>query len=96
MFDIKHSIRIYDFLTQEETHIPMHAVDGVIGGHGGGDAGIVNSTYDFLTTNIQSKSIPSVEESCHNHILVFAAEESRLTNKVVDIDEYIETVISVN
>lgn len=86
------SIKIYDFLSKEETEIPMHAIDGVVGGHGGGDAGIVNSVYDYLITGIHAKTIPSIEESCHNHILVFAAEESRLTNQVVDVNEFIDSI----
>lgn len=85
-------IKIYDFLSKEITETPMHAIDGVVGGHGGGDAGIVNSVYDYLVTDMQVKSIPSIEESCHNHILVFAAEQSRLTNQVIDVNTFIESV----
>lgn len=83
------NITIYDFLTKEDTVIPMNAVDGIIGGHGGGDAGIVNSVYEYLANDVRAKSIPTIEESCHNHILVFAAEESRKIGQVVDIDEFI-------
>ncbi len=86
------SIKVYDFLTKEESVIPMHALDGVVGGHGGGDAGIVNAVYEYLANGVQSKSIPLIEESCHNHILVFAAEESRLSGKVVDIEEFIQAL----
>lgn len=83
------SITIYDFLTKKETITPMNAVDGIVGGHGGGDAGIVNSVYEYLANDVRAKSIPTIEESCHNHILVFAAEESRKIGQVVDIDEFI-------
>ena len=41
---------------------------------------------------IEAKSIPSIEESCHNHILVFAAEKSRLSNQVIDVKEYIASI----
>ena len=86
------SITIYDFLTKQTSSIPMSAIDGVVGGHGGGDSGIVNSIYDYLVSDIKVKSIPTIEESCHNHILVFAAEESRLTGQVVDIDDFVSTL----
>lgn len=86
------SIKIYDFLTREVTTIPMHAEDGVIGGHGGGDSGIVVSLYDYLVNDSCVKSIPTIEESCHNHMLVFAAEKSRLTGQVIDIGEYIDSL----
>ena len=83
------SITIYDFLTKKETITPMNAVDGIVGGHGGGDAGIVNSVYEYLANDVRAKSIPTIEESCHNHILVFAAEKSRKIGQVIDINEFI-------
>lgn len=86
------SIKIYDFLTREVTTSPMHAEDGVIGGHGGGDTGIVITIYDYLVNKSNAKSIPTIEESCHNHMLVFAAEKSRLLSQVIDMDEFIYTV----
>lgn len=88
------SIKIYDFLTKQTSDIPMSAIDGVVGGHGGGDSGIVNSIYDYLVSDIKVNSIPTIEESCHNHILVFAAEESRLTGQVVDINDFLNTLRS--
>lgn len=86
------SIRVYDFLTQEETTIPMSAVDGILGGHGGGDAGIVNSVYNYLASGKQSKTIPSIEESCRNHMLVFAAEKSRISGNVIMVNEFMKKV----
>jgi len=90
------SIRIYDFLAREETTIPMSAVDGIVGGHGGGDTGIVNTVYDYLSNDKKPKAIPSIEESCHNHILVFAAEESRISGNVIIVNDYIEKIINYN
>lgn len=86
------SITVYDFQTQQETIIPMHSIDGVVGGHGGGDAGIVNSIYAYLVDNAKVKAIPTIQESCHNHILVFASEMSRLTGQVIDIAHFINTL----
>ena len=34
------------------------------------------------------KSICSIAESCDNHMIAFAAEESRLTGTVVDMREF--------
>ena len=63
-----------------------------MGGHGGGDKGIVYAFYDLLTGNENSKSLCDVSVSCENHMLSFAAEESRLTGKVVDVADYVRQI----
>ena len=85
-------IEIYDFQTCKTENIPLYAQDGIRGGHGGGDDGIVATVYEYLNGNYTGKSIPDIQESCYNHLIVFAAEESRKTNTVVDLDEYINSL----
>lgn len=85
-------IRLYDFETRKETFISIPAKDGVEGKHGGGDIGIVECMYRYLAEDTQSNAIPSIEESCHNHLVVFAAEQSREENKVVDVEKFIDDV----
>jgi len=80
-------ITVYDFLTCQTEEIPL----GSMSGHGGGDEGIVRSLYDYLAEGAHLKQIPDISESCHNHMLVFAAEESRHAGTVVDIGEYLAT-----
>lgn len=82
-------IRVFDFQSRQEQEIPYYGVDGITGGHGGGDEGIVEALYQYLTGTYTGKSIPEIDESCYNHLLVFAAEESRATNTVVDVDSFI-------
>ncbi len=81
-------IKIFDFLTRETTEIPMSGRDGILGGHFGGDTGIINALYDYLTGTYTGKSVPEIRESTDNHLIVFAAEKSRKENTVVDFDEY--------
>lgn len=88
------SIRVYDFETKTENVTPISSVDGIVGGHGGGDAGIVNAVYGCLTGDVCVKEIPTIEESCHNHMLVFAAEESRKTGGVIEIGQFIAGLLS--
>ena len=57
-------------------------------GHGGGDRGIMVDTVQYLALDNQSKSICDVRMSYISHLIAFAAEESRLTGKVIDLDEY--------
>jgi len=81
-------IEIFSFATRETTKIPMSGKDGISGGHGGGDIGIVNALYEYLTGTYTGKSVPEIRESCDNHLIVFAAEKSRKENVVVDFSEY--------
>ncbi len=79
----------YDFQTQQTTLIPIEAADGVLGGHGGGDEGIMNSLYHYFRGTYTGNAISEIEISVNNHLLVFAAEESRKNHTVVDFDRYL-------
>ena len=46
-----------------------------IGGHGGGDQGLVNDLYGMFTGT--KKAITSLEESLESHLIGIAAEQSR-------------------
>lgn len=61
--------------------IPITAAEG---GHGGGDAGLIDAFLDSLETGMPSKT--STESWFESHLLAFGAERSRLTGKTVDID----------
>ena len=82
-------IKIYDPVTKETEEIPCNATDGILGGHGGGDAGIIVALYDYMTDNYDGCAIPTINESCYNHLITFAAEHARKTGTVVDVDEFI-------
>ncbi|MBQ6885014.1 MAG: Gfo/Idh/MocA family oxidoreductase [Clostridia bacterium] len=85
-------IKIYDPVTKETEEIPCNATDGILGGHGGGDAGIIVALYDYMTGNYTGNAVPTIEESCYNHLITFAAEHARLTGTVVDVDEFINNL----
>lgn len=86
-------ITIYDFETQTTREHQLITADGIKGGHGGGDYGIISTLYDYLTNNYHGFSVSSLTTSVENHLLVFAAEESRATNRVIDMDEYIASLV---
>lgn len=90
--DGKEPIRVLDLATNETETIPIVAKDGILNGHGGGDGGIIMALYEYLAGEYKGKSIPTIQESCYNHMIVFAAEKARRTNTVVDIDEYIKSL----
>ena len=83
-------ISYFNFTTRETEVIGLIAADGIMAGHGGGDAGIVRTMYDYFNGTYTGKSVPDIRTSCYNHMITFAAEESRLTGQVVDFDEYIK------
>lgn len=85
-------VELYNFETKEYEYIPMSGTDGILGGHAGGDTGIISSLYEYITDTYEGNSISDIYESCDNHMIVFAAELSRKTNSVVNIDEYISSV----
>ncbi|MCL1787875.1 MAG: Gfo/Idh/MocA family oxidoreductase, partial [Defluviitaleaceae bacterium] len=64
---------VTNFETGEERSVDTTAV----GGHGGGDSGIMKALVDYL----RGKDVPDISEariSAENHMLCFAAEDSRL------------------
>ncbi len=83
-------IKVYDFNTKETSDIQIGGgADGIEGGHGGGDNGIIVDLYDYMCTDYCGKSVPNIHESCYNHMLVFASEKARNEGTIVDIDDYI-------
>jgi predicted dehydrogenase len=57
-----------------------------ISGHGGGDHGIIKDFVKSILEMTDSKS--SAKQSLQSHLIAFAAEDSRLYNKVIDIVSY--------
>ena len=85
-------ITLYDFETQQTLQIPIQGKDGVQGGHGGGDTGIIDSLYEYLQGTYQGNSISEIAVSVNNHLLVFAAEEARKNGCVVDFARYLADI----
>ena len=69
--------------------IPVRAADEMItGGHGGGDEGIVRDLYDYLNGDYHGFSVADIHISVANHMIGFAAEESRHNGTVVDVEAF--------
>jgi predicted dehydrogenase len=73
-------IEVIDHATGRAREIPI-AVPG--GGHGGGDAGIIESFVDSIEQGLPPAT--SAAESLESHLLAFLAEESRLSGEVVEV-----------
>ena len=83
-------IEKYIFSGAKEETVDITSGDGITTGHGGGDSGIVNDFYAYLTGTYTGNSVPEIRESYINHATVFALEESRKTGKVIDVEEFIK------
>ena len=90
--DENQPITVYDFASDTTEEIPMKGKDGIDGGHGGGDGGIIRDLYEYLNGCYTGKSVPEIEESNENHLIAFAADKARKTNTVVDFDEYVKSL----
>ena len=85
----------FNFKTGETTQISIDdaaAGEHITSGHGGGDVGIMKAFFERLKGEYTGKSICSLRQSCENHLMAFAAEESRLNGTVVDMKEYITRI----
>lgn len=65
-----------------EVHPINHAQ---YGGHNGGDYMIMHDLVRYLNGDTSSISITSIEDSINGHLCIYAAEESRTTNCIVNI-----------
>jgi len=85
------TLNVYSFaLKTNEIFTPTEIVtDGtVVGGHGGGDEGIVDALYRYIAEGYQGDMLSEIGISVRNHLTVFAAEESRINGTVVDVREF--------
>ena len=82
-------LELFSFDTLKWETIPVAEYGNTItSGHGGGDTGIMVDTLSLLRGDQPSDSVCEVRTSYENHITGFAAEVSRLENRVVSIAEY--------
>ena len=77
-------------LSERKRHfIPVQETEeSIAGGHGGGDRGIVADLYEFLEGNEVQFGASEIGVSVENHMMGFAAEESRHNNTIVSMDEF--------
>jgi predicted dehydrogenase len=82
------TIRVYDFLTQDErliTPAPAGAMNAAVG-HGGGDAGLMDAFTRAVATGNRALISSGPRESLASHLAVLAAERARLNGTVETID----------
>lgn len=76
-------IKIYDYLTETTEEIDTSKIDtSVLGGHGGGDGGIMADFCEAISKNDPSLILTGPEVSLETHLMAFSAEKARLNGSV--------------
>jgi len=84
-------ITFFDIESGKTTEVLGRNTDfdsAITGGHGGGDEGIMWDLYEYLANDAPSDSITDISVSTENHLICFAAEESRHNHSVVDMAQF--------
>lgn len=85
----KNAIEVVDFVSGCKEIISLEARNV---GHGGGDYGIMHDFVRLVRKGGAMKGLTSVGISVQSHLIAFAAEESRVQKKVVDMREYVNNL----
>ena len=80
-------IHIRKFLDDSTRTIDTETANdgGILSGHGGGDLGLVQAFVSAVGNNDRTLIRTGIDETLESHLMTFAAEESRLTGKVIAI-----------
>ena len=82
-------ITLFTFDDRQRKTISVKATEeSIVGGHGGGDTGIMGELYAYFSGDYTGYKAADISTSVKNHLLSFAAEESRLEGTVVDMDDF--------
>jgi len=79
-------IEVFDFVTEKTETIDTRVAEGsILGGHGGGDWGLMDCFVRAVSENDASHLRATPEETLETHLCVFAAEQARREGRVVDV-----------
>ena len=86
-------IQLFSFDTKEWTTIDKDSQGaGIESGHGGGDTGIMRDILSLLRGEEPSNSVCEVRTSYMNHLISFAAEQSRVDGTVIQLQDYADAL----
>lgn len=92
--DSKNELQIIKFSSNQDEPEECKVITPELleGFHGGGDTGLMREFISVLKDN-KTDAKTSVEKSMESHLMAFAAEESRISNKTIFIDEYRQHIL---
>jgi len=80
-------IENFDFPSKTHKIITLRS-EGGPQGHGGGDFGVMRDFIRLVRTDDRAEGLTSAATSVQSHLMAFAAEQSRLERKVINMDEF--------
>jgi len=80
-------IEIFDFPSKTHKIITLRS-EGGPQGHGGGDFGVMRDFIRLMRTDDRAEGLTSAATSVQSHLMAFAAEQSRLERKVINMEEF--------
>ena len=82
-------ITVYTFEDRKQTEVSfISEKESILGGHGGGDVGMIAELYDYLGGHYNGYCAADINISVKNHLIGFAAEKSRREDTVESIDKF--------
>ena len=82
-------ITVFTFEDRKTTKLSViKTEESIAGGHGGGDSGIVEEMYEYLSGEYKGYCAADIETSIKNHIIGFAAEKARNNDTVENVAQY--------
>ncbi|MGW7364097.1 Gfo/Idh/MocA family protein [Streptomyces sp. NPDC054841] len=87
------TLRVYDFLSRSEEVITPDAYGAMSagGGHGGGDAGLMDAFVEAVATGNPDPITSGPRDSLAGHLAVLAAERARLRGTVESVPDLSDT-----
>ncbi len=78
-------IIVEEFKTNKISRYDVNYMVGGYEGHGGGDPALMIALYSEMMKHDPKEMVSSISNSVESHVMGFAAEESRLTTKTIDL-----------
>lgn len=82
------SIKIIEYCGSEKDNTLSYEKVSYLGDHGGGDEFLLKNFVKAILENDVSLNYTSARNSLNSHLLAFAAEESRIKNRIINFQEY--------
>lgn len=83
-----YDIQVEEFATGGKMRYQLNPNNAGYGYHEGGDFGLVEALYDEMVFRKPGEMRTSIDESVKSHLMGFAAEESRIRQKVIDLEHF--------
>lgn len=84
-------ITVYTFADKQTRTVNVTETnESILGGHGGGDGGIIRELYEYFSGSYTGYRAADIDISVKNHLIGFAAEKARHAGTVEDVDAFFD------